>query len=653
MRRFPARHVTRSRIPLILFTAAGLGVLGIGVQTASAQSSIEWASPVDGDFAVAGNWLPMAVPGERDTAVLGGFGPYLVSVNAATPVDTVLLSNPEASLLLRPGATLSVGDLSGPGSVRISDGSSTVPAELAVANRGAIDAAIVLDGTRLDRARLVGLGSSHTLGPNAVITGNSGSIVGPWTSEATVLKDGPGVISLNGLDIVGGTLRSSGGGLLVLDNASVRNATIEVGPDARFVTNQNTVVSDSTFVGEFTIRSGQDITFGDGVELTDGLVINEPGSIGQARLFVEEGVTLNGPIRLEGSTLGGEIIGLGDGQTLGPDAIITGTRAAIVGRWNSEATIINDGPGGFSLTGLNIVGGTLHSSGGGRLDIAGTTIRNATIEAGIGSAFRTTVTTNISDTTIVGDLTILGGRLTFGDGVELQGDLTLGIPGVPGQTQLYAEDEVTLDSPIRLAGIESELFGIGLSHTLGPDAVLTVADGRITGAWTNEGTISIGDVDDPIGLLQLSGPNLTLAPTSLLEFEIAGSMDDRFDRIESTEVVTLGGRLSVEFQDGYAPDPRDRIEIIRATVVDRVFDELTVEPFGAPGPAHVVYTGDSVVVVICAADRDADGVLTIFDFLEYQNQFDAGDPQADLDGDGRLTLFDFLAFQNRFDAGCE
>ncbi|MGD1916115.1 MAG: hypothetical protein ACFCBV_08005 [Phycisphaerales bacterium] len=313
--------MTRSRIPLILFTAAGLGVLGIGVQTASAQSSIEWASPVDGDFAVAGNWLPMAVPGERDTAVLGGFGPYLVSVNAATPVDTVLLSNPEASLLLRPGATLSVGDLSGPGSVRISDGSSTVPAELAVANRGAIDAAIVLDGTRLDRARLVGRGSSHTLGPNAVITGNSGSIVGPWTSEATVLKDGPGVISLNGLDIVGGTLRSSGGGLLVLDNASVRNATIEVGPDARFVTNQNTVVSDSTFVGEFTIRSGQDITFGDGVELTDGLVINEPGSIGQARLFVEEGVTLNGPIQLEGYTLGGEIIGLSDGQTLAPDAI--------------------------------------------------------------------------------------------------------------------------------------------------------------------------------------------------------------------------------------------------------------------------------------------------------------------------------------------
>ncbi|MGD1916460.1 MAG: GC-type dockerin domain-anchored protein [Phycisphaerales bacterium] len=55
----------------------------------------------------------------------------------------------------------------------------------------------------------------------------------------------------------------------------------------------------------------------------------------------------------------------------------------------------------------------------------------------------------------------------------------------------------------------------------------------------------------------------------------------------------------------------------------------------------------------CRADIDGDGQLTIFDFLEFQNLFDAGDPAADFDGDGDLTLFDFLEFQNLFDAGCE
>jgi len=54
----------------------------------------------------------------------------------------------------------------------------------------------------------------------------------------------------------------------------------------------------------------------------------------------------------------------------------------------------------------------------------------------------------------------------------------------------------------------------------------------------------------------------------------------------------------------------------------------------------------------CRADLDGDGDLTLFDFLAFQNLFDAGDPVADFDGDGSLTIFDFLAFQNAFDAGC-
>ncbi|UYV13324.1 MAG: hypothetical protein NCW75_03325 [Phycisphaera sp.] len=55
----------------------------------------------------------------------------------------------------------------------------------------------------------------------------------------------------------------------------------------------------------------------------------------------------------------------------------------------------------------------------------------------------------------------------------------------------------------------------------------------------------------------------------------------------------------------------------------------------------------------CEADLDADGTLTIFDFLTFLNLFQDGDATADFDGDGELTLFDFLAFQTAFDAGCE
>ena len=46
-------------------------------------------------------------------------------------------------------------------------------------------------------------------------------------------------------------------------------------------------------------------------------------------------------------------------------------------------------------------------------------------------------------------------------------------------------------------------------------------------------------------------------------------------------------------------------------------------------------------------DKDFDGQLALY-FVDV----DAATCRADIDGDGDLTLFDFLAFQNEFDAGC-
>jgi hypothetical protein len=68
----------------------------------------------------------------------------------------------------------------------------------------------------------------------------------------------------------------------------------------------------------------------------------------------------------------------------------------------------------------------------------------------------------------------------------------------------------------------------------------------------------------------------------------------------------------------------------------------TVPPIAAAGVAHWR----------CAVDLDGDGSPTLFDFLAFQNLFDAGDLAADFDGDGSLTIFDFLAFQSAFAIGC-
>ena len=102
----------------------------------------------------------------------------------------------------------------------------------------------------------------------------------------------------------------------------------------------------------------------------------------------------------------------------------------------------------------------------------------------------------------------------------------------------------------------------------------------------------------------------------------------------------------------------DDIQHTRMEIAGVEFERIRFIARGGTVPGEldgILAVFDNVAIEVgepCRVDIDGDGELTIFDFLAYQNLFDAGDLQADFDGDGELTLFDFLAFQNEFDAGC-
>lgn len=69
----------------------------------------------------------------------------------------------------------------------------------------------------------------------------------------------------------------------------------------------------------------------------------------------------------------------------------------------------------------------------------------------------------------------------------------------------------------------------------------------------------------------------------------------------------------------------------------------------------VLAEGAGQIVITCPADCDLStglGVLDLFDFLCFVNEFYAGAPEADCDGDSTLSIFDFLCFVNEFNAGC-
>ncbi len=59
-----------------------------------------------------------------------------------------------------------------------------------------------------------------------------------------------------------------------------------------------------------------------------------------------------------------------------------------------------------------------------------------------------------------------------------------------------------------------------------------------------------------------------------------------------------------------------------------------------------------VMIPICRADFNGDGVLSILDFVALQVAFNAGDESADVNGDGVLNVLDFVAFQELFLGGC-
>ncbi|MEO1009052.1 MAG: PQQ-binding-like beta-propeller repeat protein [Planctomycetota bacterium] len=88
---------------------------------------------------------------------------------------------------------------------------------------------------------------------------------------------------------------------------------------------------------------------------------------------------------------------------------------------------------------------------------------------------------------------------------------------------------------------------------------------------------------------------------------------------------------------------------------------LGASPFGGGSPAvgegMAISIGRSGVTAFdaggdCLADCDDSGTVDVFDYLCFQNTFDAGNLAADCDGSGSLDVFDILCFQVAFEGGC-
>ena len=203
------------------------------------------------------------------------------------------------------------------------------------------------------------------------------------------------------------------------------------------------------------------------------------------------------------------------------------------------------------------------------------------------------------------------------------------------------------------------------NYALDQGVVLVAATGNTPGVpifapARYDATIAVGATDnrDRIASFTTTGPEMTVTAPGV---DVWSTWDT---------LPLLGPTNGYAFQSGTSmatPHVAGAVGLMRSVnrsitsdQVRAIFEATSVD-LGAPGfdPTFGYGRIDAFEAVLaaggaqpCRADIDGDGELTLFDFLAFQNLFDAGDLAADFDGDGSLTLFDFLEFQNEFDTGC-
>ncbi len=387
----------------------------------------------------------------------------------------------------------------------------------------------------------------------------------------------------------------------------------------------------TTFSSELFLASGSlaiaDITLnGAAGEPTSRARLRRPAS--------GDNAVVDGRVSGRGDVIGGFDF-LGEIDARGADDFIQFTSGAST--LATDSVVRSDAGAGIGLSSVVFTGGAWDGGDGALLDASGSTIGQSEITG-------RWLLDNSSTLTLEGNITGDGIIVVNDDQIVQTTDLSLA-PGADVATS------VLLNTGPGLALGSARLLGRGT----GADAPTLRGDlagrGRLVGEITFEGRVSPGHADGDADELELSPAAVaTLGPSATLAIDIAGP--DDLDRLVGGGSVSLGGTLAVDFVDGFVPGPSDSFEIIDLFAVDGEFDNIEIEPVGAAGSAQVLYNARTVVIVMCQADLDGDGDLTIFDFLAFQNLFDLMDSRADFDGDGEFTIFDFLAFQNAFDAGC-
>jgi hypothetical protein len=591
------------------------GARGIALAT---QQPPQWNNPNGGDWATADNWTPAAVPGAQDDARFDLSSEYAVNLGTHQVGDLsiqkgeVTFRNGELTLP-NAGSQLGVGALtpghrplltiagtdtvvtapavavgvSGPGELRIESATLKPP-------EGMEDAVGALLGFTAPATATVtaggfwlwpemGLGLTH----DALLRVEEGAVVGFGAKRLFV-----------GGSVLGLALRNQTG-RVVVDNTGDAGGKLDLGTLLGPV--QEMVIGES-LIGRLEVTNGGRVlaittTVGtrDHGATTDGFLTVEgttatrtatftSGEKDRGGLFVATGTGTDALITVSaGGVMSLTQLSLADGAQSNALMFVDGMEIAEDG--DRRSTVVAplppstpDPEGLGRAVAQNPQNGdcVIGRAGRGTLNVSnGAFVRCRQLAVGFNAGSRGEMNIDGSFRAVAAQVVVTGPRaedgamcigrvpLCGGSGNNVRGDVILGADGQ----------------------MEARIVGIGNGGRLRGSGLVITTDGVVAfeGGSIAPGIVQInrmqasGDAPHQVGTLTIQG-NVTISPTGVITMHLMGNTPDLQDRLVVSGTVNLGGDLTLNFGNGYAPKQGDRLALIQADAV-------------TGSPANVVITG--------------------------------------------------------------
>lgn len=437
--------------------------------SAAQAQSINWLSPVDGNWNESAKWDMGNIPNDlTEIAVFGHIGMYRVVTTTNWSIGGMMLTNPDAIVSIGTNQHSIYGDVFNDGTIVVNTDASIFNGSLFFAADAMLsgNGSIVLNGPAStdDASFFVSPGNSVTQGATHTIRG-AGRLQGTILNNGTVVADNPmgvGLLLSGNMDQTGGGTAGAdnGGKLLLGSNGFTIGGELFSTNGGEIIAHENNHHLDGVnLTGTLVIPGGSRTLIIDSTFQNNGnMLLNPERQVFNANLRFDSNATIegNGTITLSSAgdfsdakllTSSTVTMTIGANQTVeGSGMLDASTMGLIVNQGTVNA---NDPAHGLGLQGMHIGDGGIYRADGGTMNLLNNSVvSNAAFDSTGGGIIEmnTGGSATITDSTNLGDIVVRGvsGTLKIEGIIDNDGVLSLNPEGQVFNANVRTETGATI-----------------------------------------------------------------------------------------------------------------------------------------------------------------------------------------------------------------